>query len=95
MISKYEIAIYGTSGALLGSKVVADREAAENHFLFLTKLHTASDGFYVDDKQPNSYSVIDLSYSAKVIKLIGSIDEGMKQSLKARFMALLENKDWA
>jgi hypothetical protein len=68
------------------------RTHAEDYFFSIVEELTAQDGFYIEDKSDDCYTVFDLSYSLRTIRLMGKINDDIKSSLKHRFTELLKKR---
>jgi len=89
MSSNYEI-VYYQNGSCTGRSKMPTKEEATDVFVASVERYTATDGFYVDSDKTDSYTVFDLSYSARTIKLVGAIDDELKAVLKQKWSDLLQ-----
>jgi len=89
MSSTYEIVYYQNGNCTATSKMPT-KEAATDVFVASVERYTTTDGFYVDSGKSDSYTVFDMSYAARTIKLVGAIDDELKAALKQKWSDLLQ-----
>jgi len=87
----YKVAIFENNVCKSGHKFNT-RMQAEDYLFSIVEEHTVRDGFYIEDKSEDCYTVFDLSYSLRTIRLLGQINDDIKSSLKHRFTELLKKR---
>jgi hypothetical protein len=87
----YKVAIFENNVCKSGHKFNT-RMHAEDYLFSIVEELTVRDGFYIEDKSEDCYTVFDLSYSLRTIRLLGQINDDIKSSLKRRFMELIKKR---
>lgn len=78
------------NGKRTGGFSIKDRDEAIGTMVSCVERYAHKDGFYIDERVKDVYTVQDLSPVAKVIKLTGPIDNELKNKLTQGCSALLE-----